>query len=169
MGDDGLALVCVDSAGVGGVQCDAGVASEEETRDDCSGCRGMSRGKRLCGRTLIDRVARDNVFDRASNLAVDHACSSRCVLHHFHSIPHARLASSPGGVLPSSVSTFSESSICSNFSSVSREHTYIWHVRPYAGWLIALVTLLWLWTWVIVRGIGRVILAAVLGEWYFHR
>jgi hypothetical protein len=51
----------------------------------------------------------------------------------------------------------------------SREHTYIWHVRPYAGWLIALVTLLWLWTWVIVRGIGRVVLAAVLGEWYFHR
>ncbi|KAI5450338.1 hypothetical protein NCC49_003121 [Naganishia albida] len=50
-----------------------------------------------------------------------------------------------------------------------REHTYIWHVRPYAGWLIALVTLLWLWTWVIVRGIGRVVLAAVLGEWYFHR
>ena len=50
-----------------------------------------------------------------------------------------------------------------------REHTYIWHVRPYAGWLIALVTGAWLWTWVILRSIGRVVVAAVLGEWYFHR
>lgn len=50
-----------------------------------------------------------------------------------------------------------------------REHTYIWHVRPYAGWLIALVTTAWLWTWVVLRGIGRVTVAAVLSEWYFHR
>lgn len=50
-----------------------------------------------------------------------------------------------------------------------REHTYIWHVRPYAGWLIALVTMSWVWTWVVLRGIGRVTVAAVLGEWYFHR
>lgn len=50
-----------------------------------------------------------------------------------------------------------------------RENTYIWHVRPYAGWLIALVTLVWLWSWVIFRGIGRVVTAAVIGEWYFYR
>ncbi len=50
-----------------------------------------------------------------------------------------------------------------------RENTYIWHVRPYAGLLTALVILLWLWSWVIIRGIGRVATAAIVGEWYFHR
>lgn len=51
----------------------------------------------------------------------------------------------------------------------SRQDTYIWHVRPYAGVLIAVVCLLWLWTWGVVKGIGRVVIAALISEWYFYR
>ncbi|RSH81469.1 hypothetical protein EHS25_006826 [Saitozyma podzolica] len=50
-----------------------------------------------------------------------------------------------------------------------RENTYIFHIRPYAGWLIFLVTLVWVWTWGVIRGVGRVAVAGVVGEWYFHR
>lgn len=50
-----------------------------------------------------------------------------------------------------------------------RQHTYIWHVRPYAAWLIALVAGVWVWTWVVLRGIGRAVVAGVIGEWYFYR
>lgn len=50
-----------------------------------------------------------------------------------------------------------------------RENTYIYTIRPYAGWLIFLVTTIWLWTWGVVRGVGRVAVAGVVGEWYFHR
>jgi hypothetical protein len=50
-----------------------------------------------------------------------------------------------------------------------KEHTYIFHIRPYAGWLIFLVTLIWVWTWGVIRGVGRVAVAGVVGEWYFHR
>jgi len=50
-----------------------------------------------------------------------------------------------------------------------RENTYVWHVRPYADWLAFLVIVLWLWTWAVVRGVGRVVVAAVVGDWYFHR
>ncbi|ORX34778.1 plasma-membrane choline transporter-domain-containing protein [Kockovaella imperatae] len=50
-----------------------------------------------------------------------------------------------------------------------RENTWNFHIKPYAGWLIFLVTLLWIWTWGVIRGIGRVTVAAVIGEWYFHR
>jgi hypothetical protein len=50
-----------------------------------------------------------------------------------------------------------------------KENTYIYHLRPYAGWLIFLVTLIWVWTWGVIRGVGRVAIAGVIGEWYFHR
>ncbi|WVR03619.1 hypothetical protein IAU60_000611 [Kwoniella sp. DSM 27419] len=50
-----------------------------------------------------------------------------------------------------------------------RENTWVFHIRPYAGWLIFLVTLIWVWTWGVLRGIGRVAVAGVVGEWYFHR
>ncbi|RXK38717.1 hypothetical protein M231_04027 [Tremella mesenterica] len=50
-----------------------------------------------------------------------------------------------------------------------RENTWVFHIRPYAGWLIFLVTLIWVWTWSVLRGIGRVAVAGVVGEWYFHR
>lgn len=50
-----------------------------------------------------------------------------------------------------------------------KQNTWIFRIRPYAGWVIFLVTLLWLWTWGILRGIGRVAVAGVIGEWYFHR
>jgi len=50
-----------------------------------------------------------------------------------------------------------------------RENTWVFHIAPYAGWLIFLVTIGWLWTWGVLRGIGRVAVAAVIGEWYFHR
>lgn len=50
-----------------------------------------------------------------------------------------------------------------------KEDAYLWHVPAYAGLLMALVTMLWLWSWVIFRGVGRVVMAAVIGEWYFHR
>ncbi|KAL7418727.1 hypothetical protein Q5752_006410 [Cryptotrichosporon argae] len=50
-----------------------------------------------------------------------------------------------------------------------RENTWIFHIRPYAGWLIFLVTLVWVWTWSVIRGVGRVAVAGVVGEWYFHR
>ena len=44
-----------------------------------------------------------------------------------------------------------------------------WHVRTYAHWLIFAVTLFWLWTWSIARGILRVTCAGVVGSWYFER
>ena len=50
-----------------------------------------------------------------------------------------------------------------------KENTWIFHMRPYAGWLIFLVTLIWIWTWGVIKGVGRVTVAAVVGEWYFHR
>ncbi|ODN76186.1 hypothetical protein L202_06106 [Cryptococcus amylolentus CBS 6039] len=50
-----------------------------------------------------------------------------------------------------------------------RENTWVFHIRPYAGWLIFLVTLIWVWTWGVIRGVGRVAVAGVIGEWYFHR
>ncbi|OCF44115.1 hypothetical protein I317_02069 [Kwoniella heveanensis CBS 569] len=50
-----------------------------------------------------------------------------------------------------------------------RENTWVYHVRPYAGWLIFLVTLIWVWTWGVIRGVGKVAVAGVVGEWYFHR
>lgn len=50
-----------------------------------------------------------------------------------------------------------------------RENTYIWHVRPYADLLAIIVVVCWLWTWAVVRGVGRVVVAAVVGDWYFHR
>lgn len=50
-----------------------------------------------------------------------------------------------------------------------KENTYIYHLRPYAGWLIFLVALIWVWTWGVIRGVGRVAIAGVIGEWYFHR
>lgn len=52
---------------------------------------------------------------------------------------------------------------------IRRENTWVFHIRPYAGWLIFLVTLVWVWTWSVIRGIGRVAVAGVVGEWYFHR
>ena len=50
-----------------------------------------------------------------------------------------------------------------------RENTWVFHLRPYAGLLIFLVTLIWVWTWGVIRGVGRVAVAGVVGEWYFHR
>lgn len=50
-----------------------------------------------------------------------------------------------------------------------KEGTYVFNLRPYAGWLIFLVTLIWMWTWGVIRGVGRVAVAGVIGEWYFHR
>ncbi|WVO16732.1 hypothetical protein L204_104415 [Cryptococcus depauperatus] len=50
-----------------------------------------------------------------------------------------------------------------------KENTWVWHLRPYAGWLIFLVTIAWIWTWGIIRGVGRVAVSGVVGEWYFHR
>ncbi|KAK1926098.1 plasma-membrane choline transporter-domain-containing protein [Papiliotrema laurentii] len=50
-----------------------------------------------------------------------------------------------------------------------KENTWNFHIRPYAGWLIFIVTLIWVWTWSVVRGVGRVAVAGVVGEWYFHR
>ncbi|CAK9785569.1 hypothetical protein CC85DRAFT_284461 [Cutaneotrichosporon oleaginosum] len=50
-----------------------------------------------------------------------------------------------------------------------REGTWAFHLQPWAGWLIVIVTLVWLWTWGVIRGVGRVAVAAVVGEWYFHR
>ena len=32
-----------------------------------------------------------------------------------------------------------------------------------------MVSLAWLWTWGVVRGVSKVTIAAVIGEWYFHR
>ncbi|WOO76951.1 CTL-like protein [Vanrija pseudolonga] len=50
-----------------------------------------------------------------------------------------------------------------------RENTYVFQIRPYAGWLIFIVTVVWVWSWGVIRGVGRVAVAAVIGEWYFHR
>lgn len=50
-----------------------------------------------------------------------------------------------------------------------REDTWAFHIYPYAGWLMFLVTVGWVWTWGVLRGIGRVAVSGVVGEWYFHR
>jgi hypothetical protein len=50
-----------------------------------------------------------------------------------------------------------------------RENTWVFHIRPYAGWLIFLISVIWIWTWGVIRGVGRVAVAGVVGEWYFHR
>lgn len=55
------------------------------------------------------------------------------------------------------------------FISPSTEGTYTYHLKPKADWLIVLVLGLWVWTWGIFRGIGRVTISGVVGEWYFHR
>lgn len=55
------------------------------------------------------------------------------------------------------------------YSRHPRENTWVFHIRPYAGWLICLVSLVWLWTWGVIRGVGRVAVAGVVGDWYFHR
>jgi hypothetical protein len=47
--------------------------------------------------------------------------------------------------------------------------SYSYHLKPKSGWLIALVVGLWVWTWGVLRGIGRVTISAVVGEWFFHR
>ncbi|CED84491.1 Choline transporter-like protein [Phaffia rhodozyma] len=49
------------------------------------------------------------------------------------------------------------------------EGTYTYHLQPKADWLIILVIGLWVWTWGVFRGIGRVTISGVVGEWYFHR
>lgn len=42
-----------------------------------------------------------------------------------------------------------------------------WHVRPYAGWLVAAVITIWFWTWCIARDVLRVSVAGVIAAWYF--
>ncbi|KAL7409201.1 plasma-membrane choline transporter-domain-containing protein [Mrakia frigida] len=49
------------------------------------------------------------------------------------------------------------------------EGTWIYHLKPKATPLILLVVGLWIWMWGVFRGIGRVTIAGVVGEWYFHR
>lgn len=44
-----------------------------------------------------------------------------------------------------------------------------WHVRGYAGWLAALATGIWLWSWGVIRGALRVAVTGVVGSWYFSR
>ena len=51
----------------------------------------------------------------------------------------------------------------------SPEGTYIYHLKPKATPLILLVIGLWVWMWGVFLGIGRVTIAGVVGEWYFHR
>lgn len=47
--------------------------------------------------------------------------------------------------------------------------SYEWHLKTYAGWLIAGATFFWLWTWAVARGVLRVTSAGVVGKWYFQR
>ncbi|KAG8839821.1 hypothetical protein FRC18_003833 [Serendipita sp. 400] len=42
-----------------------------------------------------------------------------------------------------------------------------WHVKPYAGWLIAMTLFVWLWTWFIARDVLRMSVSALIGAWYF--
>lgn len=49
------------------------------------------------------------------------------------------------------------------------QDTYHYHLKSYAVWLLILVGALWVWTWNVVRGVRRVVVAGVIGEWYFHR
>lgn len=52
---------------------------------------------------------------------------------------------------------------------LSPEGTYVYHLKPKATPLILLVVGLWVWMWGVFRGIARVTIAGVVGEWYFHR
>lgn len=49
------------------------------------------------------------------------------------------------------------------------EGTYVYHLKPKATPLILLVVGLWVWMWGVFRGVGRVTIAGVVGEWYFYR
>jgi hypothetical protein len=42
-----------------------------------------------------------------------------------------------------------------------------WHVQAWANWIIALVLIVWLWSWGVARGVLRVSAAGVVGAWYF--
>ena len=44
-----------------------------------------------------------------------------------------------------------------------------WHVRGYAGWLAILVTIIWVWSWWVVRGALKVSVSGLVGQWYFSR
>lgn len=44
-----------------------------------------------------------------------------------------------------------------------------WHVRGYAGWLAFLATVVWVWSWGVVRGVLRVAVSGVVGSWFFSR
>ena len=43
-----------------------------------------------------------------------------------------------------------------------------WHIRPYAVWLIVSASLVWIWSWCVVRGILRVTAAGIVGAWFFE-
>ncbi|EJT50677.1 hypothetical protein A1Q1_08229 [Trichosporon asahii var. asahii CBS 2479] len=70
------------------------------------------------------------------------------------------LANSPGD------NRLLETSVRASLSKtdVRRENTWVFHLRPYAGWLMLLVTAVWVWSWGVIRGVGRVAVAAVVGE-----
>ncbi|KAF9476519.1 hypothetical protein BDN70DRAFT_166612 [Pholiota conissans] len=42
-----------------------------------------------------------------------------------------------------------------------------WHVRAWANWGIALVLVVWFWSWAVARGVLRMTAAGVVGAWYF--
>ena len=42
-----------------------------------------------------------------------------------------------------------------------------WHVHAWANWAIVLVISIWLWSWVVKRGVLRMRCASIIGAWYF--
>ncbi|KAG8930866.1 hypothetical protein FRC02_003559 [Tulasnella sp. 418] len=43
-----------------------------------------------------------------------------------------------------------------------------YHIAGYAGWLALLATIIWIWSWGIVRGVLKVSVSGVVGSWYFR-
>lgn len=112
-------------------------------------------------------LTRSAIYDSSTytpSNAAPHANSSRRFRPHQSPISDTRHASAADWLLSAPVSRLLRLMLTRR-----RENTWIWHVRPYAGWLVFFVTLIWLWTWGVVRGVGRVAVAAIVGEWYFHR
>lgn len=50
----------------------------------------------------------------------------------------------------------------------SEPGTAAWHISGYAGWLAFLATVIWVWSWGVVRGVLKVAVSGVVGDWYFN-
>ncbi|EPQ57841.1 hypothetical protein GLOTRDRAFT_136691 [Gloeophyllum trabeum ATCC 11539] len=53
------------------------------------------------------------------------------------------------------------------FTHNTKQGTWEYHVRAWAGWAIVGSASVWMWCWAVARGILRVTTSGVIGAWYF--